>query len=313
MTNNIDTKLEIDPEQAAGNIQRQIRTLVAADRADGITLGLSGGVDSAVLATLAARAVGPARLSCWYLYDHHSHPRLRRRAHAVARRLNVRLNCCNITAAMKRSGIAEPLVMKAFRLFPALSRLLNTSLAARLCRELPFLATLRRDPIALGPIRSFLYHHTVAAVENAFNAGHVYRRRFLERHARRNNLLLLGAANKSEWMVGWFVKNGIDDMPHSPLKHLYKTQVIRLAEHLQLPEEVIRQAPSPDMLRGLNDESALALDYQRLDKILYCLQHGLSDRRIIQAGIDPAHVDLVRKMIQLSEWKRQPDPPAVAV
>lgn len=50
--------LEIDAAKEAESITRNIRGLAAANSAEGVIMGLSGGIDSAVLAALAARAVG---------------------------------------------------------------------------------------------------------------------------------------------------------------------------------------------------------------------------------------------------------------
>jgi len=55
--------LEIDYAEAAREIEESIRTIVAADlRRQGVVLGVSGGIDSAVCATLAVRALGPERV-----------------------------------------------------------------------------------------------------------------------------------------------------------------------------------------------------------------------------------------------------------
>ena len=76
----------------------------------------------------------------------------------------------------------------------------------------------------------------------------------MERLAKERNLSLIGAANLSECEVGWFVKDGIDDLPVQPMAGLYKTQVRQLAKTLDLPEPVRTQLPSPDMAKGVTDE-----------------------------------------------------------
>ena len=85
---------------------------------------------------------------------------------------------------------------------------------------------------------------------------------------------IIGAANRSEGMTGWFVPGGADDMPFQPLMGLYKTQVRQLARHLEVPVEIIRQAPSPDMMRGVTDEVALGIAYEKLDIVLDGIDRG---------------------------------------
>jgi NAD+ synthase len=89
----------------------------------------------------------------------------------------------------------------------------------------------------------------------------------LESKARAQNWLLLGAANRSEWETGWFVKDGVDDLPYQPLMGLYKTQVRQLGRYLGVPGEIQQQVPSPDMMRGISDEYALGMSYSTIAEI----------------------------------------------
>ena len=55
--------LEIDAPRVAAQIEEAIRQQVGQDlRRRGIVVGLSGGIDSSVVTTLAARALGPERV-----------------------------------------------------------------------------------------------------------------------------------------------------------------------------------------------------------------------------------------------------------
>ena len=130
---------------------------------------------------------------------------------------------------------------------------------------------------------------------------------FWKKRQSRNNFLLIGAANRSELMTGWFVKGGIDDLPFSPLVVLFKTQIYRLAEHLGLPQQICQQKPSPDMMKGITDEGAMGIRYEVLDIILYCIDNGLTDEQIIAKGINAKDLHLVRTLNKLSQWKRMPE------
>jgi len=299
--------LTIDPKPEAEKIQRHIQELLDANSADGIIIGLSGGIDSAVLAALAVRAVGCRRVYAYYLYDRDSSKDSHAGANLIADWLQIELEHRDITPAMRQIKIYSPLAMKITAFSGLINRFLNKRLNRFLCRESFFTYTLRRANFDGSIIKRFFYERTVGCIEAAFNARHIYRRRFLEQRAREKNCLLLGAANRSEWMVGWFVKGGIDNLPFSPLIGLYKTQILRLAEYLDLPPQVRSRTPSPDMVKGITDESALGISYATLDIILDCTERGMSDTQILSSDISKEDLCLVRTMNNLSEWKRHPE------
>jgi len=296
--------LKIDAEACTEKIAADIRETVRANSARAVVIGLSGGLDSAVLAALAVMAVGRENVEAYYIYDRHSANRSYICAKMVADRLGIRFHRCDITAQMRELGIYSPLVMRLTSVSAAINGWLSTCMNRWPGRQSPFIWTLRRGCFEHNGLASFFYKHTVSHVEAAFNARHIFRRRFLQEKAREKNALVLGAANKSEWMVGWFVRGGIDDLPLSPLKKLYKSQVLQLAEYLDVPLEVRGMPPSPDMLKGLSDESALGISYDALDAILYYIERGESDERIISKGFDEEDVLHVRTMYELSDWKR---------
>jgi NAD+ synthase len=302
------SNLTIDPKLEAENIKRHIRELMDANSADGVTIGLSGGVDSAVLAALSVQAISNNRVYPYYLYDRDSSKESQNKAKLIADWLGIELKLHDITPEIKKMKIYNPLIMKITAFSGFINRYLNTKLHRLFYHQSPFIATLRKGCHSTGRISSFLYNRTFGSVEAAFNARHIYRRKFLEELAKEKNWLVLGAANRSELMVGWFVKDGIDDLPFSPIIGLYKTQIFQLAKYLNLPAQIQNQHPSPDMIKGITDEAALGITYDSLDVILDCIDRGLSDQQIISGGIRSKDVRLVRMMNKLSEWKREKNP-----
>lgn len=304
-----DLSLVIDAAQQAETIASRIRAEITTRSAEGVILGLSGGVDSAVVAALSVRAAGTEHVEAYYLYDRDSSKASRARARLAADRLGINLNELDITPAIRKMKIYSPLIMRITALSGAVNRIL-AGMNRWFRREPFFVSTLRQSRSGRGGVGRFIYERTVGRVEDAFNARHQYRRRFLEDEAAKTNCLLVGAANRSEWMVGWFVKDGIDDVPFSPIIHLYKTQVFQLAECLEVPTEIRWQNPSPDMLKGVTDESALGLTYETIDRILASIERGLSEQQIIAAGVEAGQLSLVRTMNELSQWKRTGKNPA---
>lgn len=92
-------------------------------------------------------------------------------------------------------------------------------------------------------------------------------------YAELENRLVVGAANKSEYQIGFFVKHGCDDASDiMPLLNLYKTQVRELAHYLNIPSRIIQKPPSPDLIPGLTTEEALGISYEKMDLILLALE-----------------------------------------
>ena len=122
-------------------------------------------------------------------------------------------------------------------------------------------------------------------IENGFNIRHITRRKMLEEYSEKNNLLLVGAANRAESFVGWFVKDGIDDLPVELILDLYKGQVRQLAEYYEVPESITREKPSPDMFKGLGDEDLIGHQYSTIDKVAYVYENELDPAVAFSNGV----------------------------
>jgi NAD+ synthase len=294
--------LDIDAHAAKERMTAGILDRMRATEAEGLLLGMSGGVDSSVLAALCTNAVRAQQVHARHLFDRYSSPRLRACARAVAERLGIDYREESITSAMQARGLYAVPGVRVTSLAGWLNRLLY-SLYQRATGETPFLSTLKSPQIPPAG-----WHHSILSqAENGMNARHRYRREQLEALARERNWLLLGAANRSEWLIGWFVKGGIDDLPFQPLLGLYKTQVRQLAASLDLPACVLANRPSPDMLPGITDEFAIGLDYLRLDLILEYLMGDLPGETLADYSIHREPIEYVRDLMQSSMWKRRSD------
>ena len=86
--------------------------------------------------------------------------------------------------------------------------------------------------------------------------------------ANRLNYLVAGSSNRSELSVGYFTKHGDGGSDLIPLGNLTKRQVRELAEHLDIPREIIDTPPSAGLWDGQTDETELGLTYEELDRYL---------------------------------------------
>jgi len=117
--------------------------------------------------------------------------------------------------------------------------------------------------------------------------------------ANKNNYLVLGTSNKSEIAIGYFTKYGDSGADILPLGDLYKTQVIELAKHLGIHDEIIKAAPTAGLWKGQTDEQEIWMDYPTLDSILEAAEMG----RDAEAGRE--NILRVKELVKGSTHKRQ--------
>lgn len=87
--------------------------------------------------------------------------------------------------------------------------------------------------------------------------------------AKKHQALVCGTENKSEYLLGYFTRFGDEASDFEPIKHLFKTQVYQLAQHLGIPKSIIDRKPTAGLWLGQTDEEELGFSYQEADPILY--------------------------------------------
>jgi len=295
--------LSIDAKDKAGQIENHIRHITAENRVDGILMGLSGGLDSTVLVTLAVRALGKDKAHVYFLHDRNSEKDSMDKARFVAEGLGLKLNIGSIDAVMREKE-KDAAFFKFISTLPSFVLPFMASLYYIVVGETPYMTTLRKEELKKSKFRRWLYANIVNGLEEMFDGPCATRRVVLERIAKEKNLLIIGSGNLSEDLTGWFTVNGIDNMPHSPIMGLLKTQVRQLAEYLKIPAEVQKRAPSADVLRGADDTLALGMSFDRMDIILYGIEHKISDDEIMEYGLTKNQIAGIRRIHSMSAWKR---------
>jgi NAD+ synthase (glutamine-hydrolysing) len=130
--------------------------------------------------------------------------------------------------------------------------------------------------------------------------------------------LVVASGNKSELSVGYATLYGDMAGGFALLKDVYKTDVFRLARHLNersgrelIPETIIERPPSAELRAGQLDEDSLP-PYAELDRVLEAyveLDHSRED--MTSDGFDAEIVDRALAMIDRAEYKRRQAPPGV--
>jgi NAD+ synthase len=292
-------ELRIEPEATTRELTAFIRQAVEDFRREGAIIGLSGGIDSAVVATLAARALGPEQVLGLILPERDSAPESRRLARKLARQLGIRHKTVGVTPLLALLGVywQVPLwLLPTRRLQAKMVRRYYADYTEALGEgETPFSAVMVGTRGLRGPWlnQSVAYHRVKVRLRMVL----------LYYHAELRNLLVLGTDNKTELAVGFFVKYGDAAADVAPLAPFYKTQVQALATYLGVPDEIIARPPSPDILPGLTDEQAMGVDYTTLDQVLWRLERGLDVEAIAgELGLSPAQVRYVEMLTQRARY-----------
>lgn len=297
--------LTIDAALTTQLIESYLKDLIKQQNSNGILLGLSGGIDSSVLATLAVRAVGKERVHASFLFDRDSEKTSEQKARMMAKWLDIKLEVADISPSMKNRNVYAPFIMKLLPYSSWFNRMIQHSYTF-MFGETPFKTTLKIGSHALERswLKRLLFNFFIHHIDHGFSERHIYRRQVLEKKAKNENLTLIGAANLSEFEVGWFIKDGIDDLPIQPMSGLYKTQIWQLAAYLELPKDIQAQLPSPDMMIGFTDEFGIGHNYRRLDQIIDLIKQDKSGDEMISSGISKHELDDIHELMKFSAWKR---------
>jgi NAD+ synthase (glutamine-hydrolysing) len=220
---------------------------------DHAVVGLSGGVDSAVVATLAARALGAKNVTGIRMPYRTSSPDSLAHAQMVADRLGINVRTVDVSAAVDGYLAQEP--------------------DADAARRGNVMARMRM--IALFDLSA------------------------------KHRALPLGTGNKSERLLGYFTWHADDSPPVNPIGDLFKSQIWELALHLGVPREIVEKPASADLVAGQTDEGDFGISYAKADAILNWLLHGYSPAELAGRGFEAAEIEIVRKRLDGTHWKRR--------
>jgi NAD+ synthase (glutamine-hydrolysing) len=130
--------------------------------------------------------------------------------------------------------------------------------------------------------------------------------------------LVVATGNKSELSVGYATLYGDMAGGFALLKDVYKTDVFRLARHLNeqaghelIPQSIIDRAPSAELRDNQLDEDSLP-PYPALDKVLEAyVEDDRSQEELRTDGFEADVVDRAIALIDRAEYKRRQAPPGV--
>jgi NAD+ synthase len=231
----------MDYAALADEIAAWLRFHMDQAQATRLVLGLSGGIDSAVVCALTTMAAGPARVIAAIL-PIHSRPTDRADAELAAQAFEVTPRQIDLSATF------------------------DTLVAALPADDAAGLEDADVDPQTRGQRRLL----ALANVKPRLRMTALYAL------ANRYNGLVVGTGNKTELSIGYFTKYGDGGVDLLPLGDLDKTAVRALARQLGVPRPIIEKAPSAGLWEGQTDEAEIGVTYEVLDASLAAMAAGNS-------------------------------------
>ena len=301
--------LEMNAAEGVDKISRRMREIVGDTlRKKGVVVAVSGGIDSSVCAALAVRAVGASRVLALILPEADSSPESRARGEILCRHLGVRFEVTDITPILSAFGCyrwRDEAIRSVFPEFgPEWKSKIVLSGSPLEGDRMNFFKVVVRNP-AGDLLEKRLPLDAYLQVVAATNFKQRTRKTLEYFHADRLNYAVTGTPNRLEYDQGFFVKNGDGAADLKPIAPLYKTQVYALAGALGLPEEIRSAIPTTDTysLAQGQDEFFFALPYDKMDVVLYGLNHGMEAVRV--AGETGLTSDQVERVFQDIRTKRR--------
>jgi NAD+ synthase len=272
--------LRIDCAAETDRILAGIReTVFEKLKRKGAVIGVSGGIDSSVVAFLCARALGSKRVMVLFTPESDSSPDSYMLGQMVADALQVPRELENITSILSGARCYERRDEAVRMVFPefgpgykfkiVLPPLLDSNPYAL------FSAVIQAPDGTSRQVRLSLssYLGIVAATNFKQRA-----RKMMEYYyADLLQYAVAGTPNRLEYDQGFFVKNGDGSADFKPIAHLYKSQVYQIAEYLGVPEEIRRRPPTTDTysLEQSQEEFYFTLPLEKMDGCLYGKNHGM--------------------------------------
>jgi NAD+ synthase len=296
--------LRLDASAAVDEIAERLRETVYRDlRRRGAVVGLSGGVDSSLVAFLCARAFGPERVLGLLMPEGESAPDTLDLSRLSAEAAGVETVVEDITPILTAAGCYERRDAAIRTVLPEYGQgwkakiVLPSLLGGSRYSLFSVVAESPEGERREARLTAEAYREVVAAT----NFKQRVRKMLEYHHADRLDYAVVGTPNRLEYDQGFFVKNGDGSADVKPIAHLYKTQVYQLSEHLGVPAEIRERPPTTDTyaLEQSQEEFYFSLPFDKLDVCLYAWNQGLTAEAAAGAtGLDVAVVERVYEDIE---------------
>ncbi len=253
---------------------------VRKNRFPGVVLGLSGGIDSALTAAVAADALGPENVRCVMMPSRYTSKDSLDDAAECAKLLGTNLDNVPIEDAVKAFGaMTGPLF------------------------------TGRTPDTTEENIQSRIRGVTLMALSNKFGP-------MVVTTGNKSEMSVGYATLYGDMCGGYNVLKDIYKMQVFALskwRNQHKPKGAKGPQGRVMPERVITKPPTAELRANQKDEDSLP-PYPKLDDILECLvENEMPVEDIMKRGHDLATIKRVEHLLSIAEYKRRQAPPGVKI
>ncbi len=295
--------LKLDAAQTVKAISASIQdTVLHQLKRRGAVVGMSGGIDSSVVAALCVRALGKERVYGLFMPETDSSPDSLRLGRLLAESLGIASGVEDITGLLRAARCYERRDAAIRKLIPEYDSTWKCKIAlpdGSADSPYAIYSVIVRSPKAVEK-RARLTAEAYLEIVAATNFKQRVRKMMEYYHADRLQYAVAGTPNRLEYDQGFFVKLGDGAADLKPIAHLYKTQVYQLAAYLGVPEEILKRPPTTDTysLEQSQEEFFFALPYEQMDLCLHAKNAGMSAAKTaLEVGMQPMHVEKIFRMI----------------
>ena len=281
MSFNLDV-LKIEPFQEIEKLSKFVVNQVnVVFRRKGVIVGLSGGIDSACMASVAANAMGKEKVIGLVLPEKESNPISREYAIKDAQALGIEFREIDMTPTVDsvvsyswRDKFIQKLIPE-YEPGYKYNITLPTDLLERAAFNFYNLQVQMPDGEIKKKRLNVAEFHAVTSFANIKIRSRMLH---LYAEAERRNLVVAGTTNRTEFILGDFCKYGDGGTDIEPFSYLYKNQIYQISEYLKVIPEIMDRQPSPDTfsLPVSDQEFFFRIPFDKLDYLLYAWEHEVS-------------------------------------
>jgi NAD+ synthase len=301
----LKSAMNLDLEPTAERLSSALRETVEKRlKRRGMVVAISGGIDSACVAALAVRALGPRRVFGLMLPERDSSPESTRLGIELARKLDISHVVQDIAPMLTAAGCysaRDEAVRSVYSEFSSDDRWKIVMHGDRLNSDALNFFYVVVQPGRGGPeLRIRLTPNAYLQIVAATNFKQRCRKMMEYYHADRLVYAVAGTPNRLEYDQGFFVKLGDGAADVKPIASLYKTQVYALARHLGVIDGILHREPTTDTysLSQSQEDFYFSVHYSQLDLILWGKNHGMPASEVAgQLGFTTEQVERVYRDI----------------
>ncbi len=267
-------------DQLVFAISNQVRKKL---RKNGVVIGISGGIDSSVVAALSVRALGKDAVMGVIMPEKESAGESQNLAEHLAGHLGIEYVTQNISPVLDGFNcyrLRNEAIKRVFPDFTDDHKAKITIASNPLEKEtLNFFKLTIESPEGRQESKRMSPRDYLQIVA-ASNFKQRTRMAILYYHAEKLNRAVVGTGNKDEHELGFFVKYGDGGTDLKPIAHLYKMQVYQLARFLEIPDRIVKRTPTTDTYSAevTQTEFFFGLDFELLDLIWWGMEHEIPAR-----------------------------------